>query len=56
MATPAQRLRDTIAKTTAIGAAVTSEAAKLKTAASQAAQPTPVETEAQNGRADSPGA
>jgi hypothetical protein len=38
MASSAQQLRDTIAKTVAIGAAVSGEAAAIKAEASQAAQ------------------
>lgn len=41
MVSKAQELRDTIARTVAIGAAVTGEAAAIKAEASQAAQTDP---------------
>lgn len=56
MTSPAQRLRDTVAKTTAIGAAVAEEAKALRAEASGAAQPTPVTTGGEGGRSDRAGA
>lgn len=49
MTSAAQRLRDTVAKTVAIGAAVSTEAAAVRAEASQAAQPIPAESEATGG-------
>lgn len=56
MTSPAQRLREAVAKTTAIGAAVANEAQALKAEASGAAQPKPVTTGGEDGRSDRAGA
>lgn len=56
MTSPAQRLRDAVAKTTAIGAAITAESAAIKAEASGTAQPNPVKIGGDDGRSDNPGA
>lgn len=56
MTSPAQQLRDAVAKTVAIGAAVAKEAETLKAEASGAAQPNPVTIGGGDERPDSAGA